>query len=437
MHLPPFLLLTACLLGACEKRDPAPGATPPDIAATKSSLRDDDHESLGNRRQRSVKDGGQITYRNALEAIDALSRDSAAGQETHGQQEAVRNAIKAADPAQFEEIWKKLSGMDESSSLELELVAIYYPGARQDLAAAVKLAGTLRNLDESPGYRQVILAKLADISKPSVTLALDFLRDMESREDREFLASYMSFENSGAEQLLALKQAGKGLDEWETRVILRWTDPFRGSNDPFAAELPRAEVQSMFDRMMETILSLEKEEVLATGAREMFIIVAGVRHAHLFLENVPPNERVDYLRKEGAEGVIDRIIRSEFGLFFAGESSDLLKPVAKGEIPGYFFTATGTTENLPPERVGAAVAVWQSLDFPAAEAWFATNGPQLPVPQRDEALAGFADHVYFTKDAAEARRWADQITDPGLREKTITLVESRVLHPDLDLNFFK
>ena len=349
MRLRPFLILTTCLLGACEKKDAAPGSHLPDIANTKSSLRETrraENEFLATLQQRS---GSYPAGLHVMEVIDRYFHDPNVGPETMAGEEIVAAAIRKADPTEFEAIWKKLGEADFSID-ELRLAAIYHLAAENDPVAAVRLARSLWFPDLSPEERVKVLSRLAWKGEMSVEGVVAFLREIGSEEKWENIAELVEFQNSSFEQLRALKDSDLRLSARETRVIVGNIDESLAPQDPFGARSLR-EVFASYERAMETVDLLEDQGVLAEGARQMLLIEFSSGEPDVFFEKAPPQERLELLRMEGGEQVIGSIIGSEY----RDEPPASLQSTNEGEIPGYFFTATGITGHLPPERLGVAV----------------------------------------------------------------------------------
>lgn len=276
---------------------------------------------------------------------------------------------------------------------------------------------------ETPESWQHILRRLLDSGKPSIPQAIEILGEMEPGE-RALVTHSFNLRTSNPQDLLVIKDAGHQLDPLATHAILQGVLTGAQSTDPFEARPSEEEVLARLQPMKDIVAELESSGTLAKGSGRMLLIAAGTEHVELFLGNVPPQERTEYLRMEGGDRLIEKIISDE-----CDGGTRTLEHAEKGSTPGYFFTPTGLTGNLPAEKITTALGTWQRYDAPAAEAWFIANGGQFPVSRQDEIRARFAENIPFSGERSDPMKWIEQITDPVLREKTASTLKNNTL-PD-------
>lgn len=395
MRLHPSLLLTMLLLGACEKKDSAPGSSPPGIANTKSSHRLAKDESRAARRERS-------TSENSLKDIESLIRKLNAGNLNEDEQTELRweahVALLAMDPADFDAIWKILSGLeDRECRIDFQLTAIYHLAARNDLATAARLTKELLFPGTPEDERASLLGDLFFKSDPTLPEAIDFLRTIESTEDRREIARRFPRLDGTHERLMFLKDANYRLNGEESGVLMV-SLAFGGSEGWLGVK----DVQDL----MRTIATLETDGVFSPGSHERFLLEVGKSLPFTFVKLFPPGVMERQLDREGYDAVIESIITTE-------ASPD---PFARKSYPETFFTPEGITGNLPPGKIPVAMDAWHGNMPDDAEAWFTANGGNLLSSQQDQIRATFARNSWNT-DKPAAQAWLDQITDPALREK--------------------
>ena len=130
MSLRPFVFLTACLLGGCERKDASADATLPDHAETRSSLRDEERRPVVTRREREGK----------VDAVEVIRRLAGQGNSPGNLYNEALLAIEEADPTEFEAIWRALDEVKIDVVATLQAQAIYRLAAKEDLAVAGRIA---------------------------------------------------------------------------------------------------------------------------------------------------------------------------------------------------------------------------------------------------------------------------------------------------------
>ena len=402
MTLRPFLLLAICLLGACGKKDAAPGSHSPDIATTKSTRNEGERESRSAHGDRAAKT-------DAIQAIDRLIREMEQAIRTRDREgedailtlQDAKAAIRSADPAEFDVIWRRLDAVTDPEFRDaLQLLAIYHVSAQEDLIAA---GLTMRELLH-PG--PVRLGELLSISDPTPAQLIGYLRQNESSTHRDMVAQFIPHNRFDREGLTALAALTPPLTNEESRIIV---GTMAGGLLIDQGDVLNHDDGTEASRRLEMIGQLEEQGVFQKGARESYLRDLGKSHADLFVKVVPADELMARLRMDGYDGVIGTIVFDEMG----GDRFD----DPGSDIPHTFFTPTGT-RNLPLEKTAIALGMWHMCKPTHAEAWFADNAASLPQSQQDQARAGFARNAW-NEDPAAARKWVDQISDPELRAKAL------------------
>lgn len=391
MNLRPFLLLSPLLLGACEKKQTAPGSHPPDIATTKSTLRETDRKP----RDHSTKLLGQ---EHAIQAIDRL---------IHSRKEDNREAIvhevgtiiSRTDPAAFDAIWKKLGEPGIIYRHDLQAKAIYHLAARGDLVAAGRIIR--ESAEYTDEHRKDLLWLAFHEGKESIVQALQFLREIGAEQERERISEVFPEHRCTLEGVSQLKEAGYRLNLQETRMIV---DRLANTAES-VANGPTEGSPRVSTGVMETVISLEQDGFFAKGALDFYLISIGKNGrsgSEDFQTLVPREKWQELLRTEGYEEVIESLIIDQVG---------------NEDYPHLFFTPTGT-HHLPPERINVALEAWHFRSPDGAEKWFAANAVTIPASQQDEIRVRFARNFWENQRITDTRRWLDQISDPALREQT-------------------
>lgn len=398
MNLRLFLLLSPLLLGACEKKETAPGSHPPDIASTKSTLRETDRKPRDNSRN-------LLGQEHAIQAIDRL---------IHSRKEDNREAIvhevgkiiTRTDPAAFDAIWKKLGEPGIIYRNELQAKAIYHLAARGDLVAAGRMIR--ESAEYTDEHRKDLLWLAFHEGKESIVQALQFLREIGSEQERERISEVFPEHRCTLEGVSQLKEAGYRLDLQETRMIV---DRLANTVEP-VKNGPTEGSQSVSTGVMETVISLEREGFFTKGALDLYLIAtgkSGMSGSDDFQALVPREKWQELFRTEGYEEVVENLIFVQ---------------LRDHDYPHLFFTPTGT-HHLPSERINVALEAWHFRSPAGAEKWFAANAVTIPVSQQDEIRVRFARNFWENQKITDTRRWLDQISDPALREQTLTSLPKR------------
>jgi len=422
MSLRPFVFLTACLLGACERKDASADATLPDHAETRSSLRDEERRPMVTRRERE----GKV---DAVEMIRRLARDW-----NWPETEA---AIKAADPSEFDAIWRALAALDSdqdplmdtaTGARRLQVIAIYHLAAKNDLAAAGRITREMllplcKEEERLPVMKGLLNEFYFDEDVRKLGSFFEFMSDV-SLEERKALEKDTAGGWISPEQLAYLVGSDQRLSSEETSLILRaFLIPALGES---GVELIASEpgMKEIYRDLWETVKEGEKKGVLGKGAGDRFLNFAGVCMGDWYLEVVPPEKLGATLRLEGGdeatEGIVTKDIGRNMGNLGGYDLSEEEWKRREKAVPSTFFTATGI-RNLPEERYANAFLVWYKYRSEVAEAWFA-NASELTPHQRDLIRAGVAKTRNFW-DKEESQAWLDQISDAELRERTVREIE--------------
>ena len=78
-------------------------------------------------------------------------------------------------------------------------------------------------------------------------------------------------------------------------------------------------------------------------------------------------------------------------------------------------------EEVQPHAMGSAFAIWADQDMVSATDWL---GQQAPSPQRDKMISGFSPRA-AELDRQSAIKWANEIQDKNLRDRTLKAVSQR------------
>lgn len=412
MSLRPLLVLSACLLGACERKDVAADSALPDSANTRSSLRENGGDRSGvTRRERGPK----------LDAVGEIDRVIRALAETtidqvldrwveeekinpYHPQEAL-SAIEAARPEEFDAIWEKVAGIKHKyCRLKLQAAAIYHLKAGKDLALACKMARELVPLTGEPPSEPLmgipyvedvglrVLEQLWKIGEPSITESLALYRNVGSDEERSFMQTDFRWGGTNAESeadLHALSASGYRLSWVETEMILGYMSRARTLGGD---EVLRGDQQNRA-RLHEIARSLEEKGVFARGAHELPLAEMGRYEPKVFFSMVPSEDRQDLLGKDHFDGVTKAIAQ---------------------ETPAYFFGSEGLA-NLPEGKISLALCAWCKNDPIAAEAWYAAHQSSVPEPQQELISEGFAKLAKDRQAFDEPQIF--RLPDPEVRER--------------------
>lgn len=420
MSLRPFVFLTACLLGACERKDASADATLPDHAETRSSLRDEERRPVVTRKERE----GKV---DAVDLIRRLAREVASPDGSYGDLlERAEEAIRQADPDEFDAIWKELSKMEPGIPMVMQVNAIYHLAAKEDVAVAGRIAREILFPLYEDGDRRSILEELLRHGQDGEKLAsfLEFMRDF-TPEERQWLKEEVHESWISLDQLSNLAGSDQRLSSDETEMIVKaFVIP---DIREFAQVAPtEPEVKANCRTIWETVKAGERNGVFAKGAGDMYLNVAGIFQGDWYLEVVPLERLDSMLRMEGGAQVVEGLIGKDIGrTFLKGEHVTKdgvldMEGLANG-VPETFFTPTGI-RYLPEERYVDAIMAWHFYRNEKAEAWFA-NASELTPHQRDLIRAGLAKSEGRWSKEEKSRSWLDQISDPELRERTVKEIE--------------
>jgi len=396
-----LLALASCLIGGCEKRGAAQAGELEESSASQSSLRASDEAFRGeSRRERTpIHDVLQVIRR--LPHLDFSAENGFGGNADYAALMRAEEAIKTADPAQFEAIMEEIGKLEDSiTRSDLQAFAIFHLMAGQDLLRAGEMV-----LDRFPSgdERWGVLNSLVTGTHPRASDCLDFWRSLPG-DDQSEVSDYVFMHAAvdlGSEGLVRWKDQGYQLNENET---FRLMEAMARLHTATAATPRSAEEASEYPDLIGAILPLEKNGVLSKGAADELLLQSLIHQAEL------GEERFDFIGMPGTQARVEELRKDGF---------DSLYSRIAAERPHRFFTDIGL-HDLQEEKVTVAWKGWLDADPVAAREWFGEQGPELAPSERDSIRAGFASHALGQGNGEAARAWGSQISDPELRRKTLS-----------------